>query len=399
MLVQAGSLLLVVRMLGPHEYGAFAGVAALAVTLGTLSTFGMHWMLLGELARDPSRHQYWMARALPTTLACGTLLLLLFLLICTVGLSEADLPLSILLFIGIAETIAQPLFALATFELLARGHVARSQMVGTVPLALRLTVAAGITLLAPAHPLELYAAGYLVASISAVTIAVRVTRYSWPSPKQWRWPGKAEWHEAAGYAVLNATAAGPSELDKTLATKLLPLDDSGVYAAGQRIVSAATLPVIAMMLSALPRLYRESHVQDARTARLLRYIFLTTTGYGLALSFVLLFCAPLVSQLFGYQYTGIERMVFLLSAAVPGMALRMAAGSCLLTLGKPWMRVCMEGAGLLTLILASIALTSKFGIAAMPLALACSEWGMAVIGLYFVNSAFNKLHSEGHQTK
>ncbi|MGH8403185.1 MAG: lipopolysaccharide biosynthesis protein, partial [Gammaproteobacteria bacterium] len=40
LLVQAGTLLLVARLLGPREYGAFAGVAALAVMLGTLATFG-----------------------------------------------------------------------------------------------------------------------------------------------------------------------------------------------------------------------------------------------------------------------------------------------------------------------------------------------------------------------
>ena len=42
LLVQADMLLIVARMLGPHQFGAFAGVAALAVILGTLLTFGIH---------------------------------------------------------------------------------------------------------------------------------------------------------------------------------------------------------------------------------------------------------------------------------------------------------------------------------------------------------------------
>ena len=49
--VQAGTLLIVARMLGPEQFGVFVGVAALAVMLGTLSTFGSHLMLLGEMAK------------------------------------------------------------------------------------------------------------------------------------------------------------------------------------------------------------------------------------------------------------------------------------------------------------------------------------------------------------
>ena len=46
LVVQAGTLLLVARMLGPEQYGAFAAIAALAVLMGTFATFGTHFVLL-----------------------------------------------------------------------------------------------------------------------------------------------------------------------------------------------------------------------------------------------------------------------------------------------------------------------------------------------------------------
>ena len=50
--VQAGTLLVLARMLGSEEFAIFAGISALAVMLGTLSTFGTHLVLLGEISKD-----------------------------------------------------------------------------------------------------------------------------------------------------------------------------------------------------------------------------------------------------------------------------------------------------------------------------------------------------------
>ncbi|WP_329742489.1 lipopolysaccharide biosynthesis protein [Dyella sp. A6] len=393
LLVQAGTLLLVTRLLGPRAYGAFAGLSALAVILGTLSTFGLHLVLLGHMSRDPDHREYMLSRALPTTLACGTLLLAVFLAICKMGLREANVPLRVLFALGIAETLLQPLLGLRTSELLAHGQVARSQLLTVLPLALRLTAAAGIMLLAPADPLMSYGYGYLAASVTALIVATIAIPSPWPKPDQWRWPSMAEWREAAGYAALNMTATSPAELDKTLATELLPLADSGVYAAGQRVIGATTLPVIAMMLSALPRLFREGQERPGRTAHLLRWIFAATTAYSLLLSCTLWVCAPAVAWLFGHRYAGIEHMLHWLTLAIPGMTLRMASGGVLMALGKPWMRVAFEVTGLLALFMASVALTARLGTIGMPLALAFSEWTMALIGVLMIMTLAREIAS------
>lgn len=384
LLVQAGSLLLLARMLGPQDYGAFAGISALAVTLGTLSTFGMHLVLLGEIARDPARRDYVLARVMPVTLVCGTFLLLVFLLVSLAGLREAGVSLWVLLPIGATETLLQPLFNLPASELLARGRVARSQLLATLPLALRLAVAVCVVLRAPSNPLAVYAYAYLAVLIVALVIVSLVMRQPWPAPSAWRWPDKSEWHEAAGYAALNVTAAGPAELDKTLATRLLPLADSGVYAAGQRAVSAVILPIGAMMLSALPRLFREGCEQSQRTDRLLRWMLTVTLIYSVALATALWFCAPALAWLFGTKYRDIPHMIHWLCLAVPGMSLRIACGIVLMAFGKPWMRVCFELSGLVVLGIASPILIVHLGAIGMPLALAGSETMMAVIGMLLV---------------
>lgn len=380
LVVQASTLLLVARMLGPQLYGAFAGVAALAVILGMLATFGTHLVLLGEVSIEPARREDVLPYAVPFTLLCGGALLGIYLLLCTLLLHEAGVPMTVLIPIGVTETLLQPLFGLPAAEHLALERIARSQLLQVLPLALRLAAAAAVFALDPVAPLATYAYGYLVASLIALAIATRTMPAPWPTVESWRLPNKAELRNAAGYAALNVTAASPAELDKTLATKLLPLAASGLYAAGARVIGAATLPVIAMMLSALPRLFREGQDKPHRTARLLRWIFAAALTYSIALAVALWPLAPVFVWVFGPTYQGIEHTIHCLTFAVPGMALRIAAGTVLTALGKPWMRVGFEVAGLIVLVVAAVVLVPRFGIAGMPVALVCSEWGMAILG-------------------
>ena len=384
LLVQAGTLLLVARLLGPDQFGAFAGVAALAVMLGTLATFGTHLVLLGEVSKDPNRRAQVLHYAVPSTLICGGLLLAIYMAVSLLALREASVPIAVLIAIGVTETVLQPLFTLPAMEFLALGRIARSQLLQTLPMVLRLAAAATVFLLHPIDPLAAYGYGYLAASVIALGVATLTMPASWPGPRDWHAPSKAQLHEAVGYAVLNITATTPAELDKMLAIKLLPLPAAGLYAAGARVIGAATLPVIAMMLSALPRLFREGQDQPRRTARLINWIFAATLAYSVALALVLWLIVPIFVWIFGAKYQGIQQMIHWLCLVVPGMALRVSVGSILMALGRPWMRVGFEVVGLMVLIFAAVALTAHFGAIGMPLALACSEWAMALIGIGYI---------------
>ena len=63
------------------------------------------------------------------------------------------------------------------------------------------------------------------------------------------------------------------------------------------------------------------------SARLLWWIFAATIGYSLALAVALWLVAPVFVWIFGAEYHGIEHVIHWLTLAVPGMAIRMAAGS------------------------------------------------------------------------
>lgn len=377
--VQAGTLLLVARMLGPSQFGAFVGIAALALILGMLATFGTHLVLLGEVAKEPSRREQILPYAIPCTLLCGSLLLAVYLLISLHVFNEVGLSIFLLLLIGAAETLLQPLLALITSEQHALGRVARAQLLQLLPMAMRLGTAAVVYTLHLSHPLEIYALGYAVASMVSLAYGASLLPARWPTWRYWRLPRRKEWVETFGYAAINITRAGPSELDKTLALKLLPPGVAGVYAAASRVIGAITLPVAAMMLSALPRLFREGGSMQG-ASHLVGWMYVVALGYSLLLAGALWLFAPIFDSIFGTQYQGIAEMIRWLCLAIPGMALRLVAGNTLMALGKPWMRVGFEVMGLIALVIAGIVLVGWLGVVGLPLALACAEWTMMIVG-------------------
>lgn len=377
-MMQAGNLLAVTRMLEPTDFGAFAGIAALAITLGALSSFGSHLVLLREMSQSPERSSSVLPYALGATAICGGILLLAFAGISTAFLPHSQVRPAILIPIGIAEILIQPFLVFASIDRQARGKIADSQLMLILPLALRLLAALLIMVYAPPNPLEVYGIAYLCAAALSLLLAQNGLASRWPAPWKWRVPRKDEWGDAGGFAALNLTALGPTELDKTLASRLMPLASAGLYAASARVVGALVLPVMALMLATLPRLFRDGH--QTRGHRLIKHIFGSAMAYGVLAGTALYLTASSIEQLFGPAYAGMGTLLGWLALAVPGMALRVAAGNSLMAISHPWWRAGTELVGLATLFIAASIFSQFAPQSGMPLALACSEWIMAMLG-------------------
>lgn len=395
--VQAGTLLVIARMLGPAQFGLFAGVTSLAILLGMLGTFGTHLLLLGERAKDSSAGGRIAKWALPTTLISTALLFFIYLVAIKAMLPDHQLPLSVLATIGLSELVLQPLTVLLTVEHHAQGRTARSQLFQILPTVLRFIAALGIVTLHPSDPLVVFGFCYLAASVLTLMLVIALMPSPLPSPAQWHLPTRENLRASASYAVLNITAAGPSELDKTLAARWLPAADAGMYSAAARVLAAGILPVLAMMLAAMPRLFREGQNRSREALRLLRNLYGVGLVYGVCLASALWLVAPVFDWLFGPKYAGVSSAIRLLCLAVPGMTLRKVNGTVLMTLGKPWMRVLFELLGIVVLLLAAMILSTKSGISGMSIAVILSEWTMALIGGYLIHSHVTRRDSEKYK--
>ena len=386
--LQLALLLLVARFLGPANYGEFAAITALAFGLGTLSSFGLGFLVLGESAKSPTAGQAILAQAIPTTFLSAILLLSVYfwLSLSVIG-SSANL--IILGLIGITELLLVPLLGLLSFRLQGLGHIAYSQALALLPMLLRLAGLTACFALSPENVLYAYALVHSLGSAAGLGAAawivgrvIPIGRIELPSLKTLR--------RGPSFAVMNFMAANPSELDKALSLRLLGASETGLYALASRGMSVVTLPVVAMILAAQPRIFRASDNPHA-AGRLITTAMAAAFAYGLvAAAFLYLVAPPLLQHALGEDYQDIGDVVALIALIAPFMTTRFAGGGILLALGRPLLRTSLESVALLLLIVLALTLAPHHGIQGLIWAVLASEAAMAILSSLFLLHHFRQ---------
>lgn len=370
---QAGCLILLAQLLGPGRFSGYVAMASLAVLFGAFSTFGTHVTLLRDLSRDPNSRDYSLARAIGTTLACGSVLLATYLSVALLIFGSADGLGQIALCLGVSELVVQPLLLLSATQRQADGRAALSQLLLVLPFLLRLAALVVLWTIESPDPLSTYAAGHLVSAIIAAAFSIGTLQHHWPGPSRWRLMEWRDWRTNAGYAMMMTTAQGPTELDKVMATKLLSPPVAGFYAAAARVIGASVIPILSMMVSALPRLFH-----GGGRERLTRIIFAVSFLYGVASCGALIALAPAISWAFGEDFMGMEEVIRLLAFAALPLCLRVAATNVLMAQAGPWSRIATEVAGMVLLVVLAFLLTPLWSTTGLIVAVIAAESLMAV---------------------
>jgi len=374
----------VARLLGASDYGLFAGIAALAVLTGTFSTFGTHLVLLGEVSKSPTVCSQILSYAVPTTLIFGCGLFLLYMIICSLLFYSLHPSLLVIIFIGLTEIILLPLFLLSTIEELALGKTAQSQLLIIFPLILRTFAVCIVMFMESSEPLILFSCLYFGSALIALYFRKLFKPDAWLRPKDWRLANKQELKNSAGYAALALTAVGPTELDKMLAVKLLPLGVSGIYVATARVMGAVSLPIMALLLAALPKLFRTHGTSVKSPSRLNIWIITMVLIYGVVISNILWWIAPWIELVFGPHYNGMTDLLRWFCYVIPLLLLRISLANILMSKNKPWLRALIEVLGMVILVLSAVIFSSYFSVLGIILALVVSEATMTILSLIFV---------------
>lgn len=381
--VQAGTLFLVARMLGPELFGVFAGVSALAVLMGTFSTFGSHLVLLEEVSKDKKSRNHILAYAVPTTIISGFCLLFVYLFVCFVLFGNLKISFFVFFCIGLAEIVVLPIFMIQATEVLALEKTAQSQILMTLPLMFRLVSAFFVVVAAPTQPILLFAFLYISTAFFLLLIVNKLIRSNCLSIREWVIPNKGQLRHSSKYAVLALTAAGPTEVDKIVAVKILPLDISGLYSVASRIVGSSVLPVMALLLSAFPRLFRYNKTDPIKSMRLINWMVFSVFLYSVVAFFILWIIAPLLESVFGAKYKGMAEIISWLCFSVPGFSLRVALGNIFISIGKHWIKACSEIVEVFLVIIISLILYKDMSFYSFLFSLVASEI-LVSIGLFCV---------------
>lgn len=391
---QALLLLFLVRLLDPSSYGSFATAASLALVLGLFPTLGAGYLAMERTPREEGAAADIWRYAWPMTVVLGLLLLAGYIPLAQFAGGQAALSLTNLLWLGVAELLLAPLTMLLSFILRAHDRVPLSQWLQWAPLGMRVLAVLPCFLAPASERLELFVLLYAASSLAGFVLAWMIARRHvalgwWP-----RRPSLEELRTGSAYALMHATAACPTELDKVVASRVVGAYDTGLYAAASRILSASVMPVMAMLLAAQPRLFQHARAPSREHASLVRHIAIISAGWGLFAGAALLMVSKLVPWLLGPSFAESALLLGWLAAAAPFLCLRISAGTILVAASRPLQRTTIELSGVIIIVGMMVLLTPYVGVRGLPITIIAAEFAMASAGWWMIARVLRNRHAQ-----
>lgn len=317
--MQAATLLLLARELGPSSFGTLAVLAATGTLLCSVANLGASTRVLrvgAEGGTDEERGS--LAASLFWMQALGTAVMLVGLVVASLVLDDPAPALVGTLF---AVTDQQAEFTVASLSGHAR-QTAASVMIlvqrGLPLLCLGAAVVLGLPVLGPVG------AAVLVVGTLAVTWAP-VRRVPAAAVRRAARSSVGYWFSGL---VLNLR-----QLEPLVVSTLGGAGAAGLYAIAARVSNPLTIVVTSMQAVAVPEMAR------ARDEREFRRTFRLLLGVAVAYALVLVVASPLVASAFlwivGPQYAGARTLVTVMVGCAGLSAVSQALQGRLLALGRP----------------------------------------------------------------
>lgn len=358
--LQALWMIAIARLLGAASYGAFAGYAGLASALGAFTGVGFGLTLLQEVSRERSRFGTSLRHAASATLVSGFGLWLLFALIANLLLGHA-LPGVTLACIGIAEIVAFPATVLSSYAYQAHERPGMAGvMYAVVPMG-NLVAVALFALLGKDGSLEAYAPFHAVIACAASGAAWCVMCYQLRPPAADRaLPTRREVSESASYSLMRVIDTAMVSLDKSLVLRLAGAEVAGWYTVAFRLVSVLSIPVSALAMAALPRLFRSRGRANDR--RLVSGLLIAAIAFGALGGGGMLAGAALLPWLLGPSFANAAHTAQMLCLAPLLMGLTAIGANVLVTSDRRVLRVAAQATGLAVLCGLAAALIPRYGV-------------------------------------
>ena len=358
LLLQSALFIVVARMLGAIDYGAFISVTALVSIFATFSGLSCELVVVKNAAHEPA--------LMASYLGNGLVLLLLttpFLLALSVGaislISGAHLPLFLIAFIALGDLffLRVNLLCAACYQALERVH--RSVILNIGFSLSRLVAAFIVAMNMKAVDITHWAYFYTgSAAIAAFLSLISVIRdFGFPRisvSKEDIWFGLHSSLQSAMYYTLR-------DVDKPLMSRLSTLQMAGVYAAAFRVADASIVPVRALMYAAYARFFRHGRRgvrgSGAFALRLLPF----GIAYGVLAAVAIEVFSYVLPLLLGPQYAGSAQFLRIFGV-LPGLHAAYVIGADALTSGGHHSaRTMVQTVAAVFMILACLILIPRYG--------------------------------------
>lgn len=357
--LQMAYLVLVARLLGAEGYGVFSGSVALASSLSPLVGLGFGLILIKAVSRAPTAFPEHWAKALVALAVTAPVLAVAMLLLAPYLLPVQE-RWAVIVLIAAAELVAMPFVTTCSQIFQAHEQLGRTVFNHVQLNVARLAVVAGLAIAGRGSLLE-FAWGYFGATALAAAVSFWQVSRAFGRPA-WRLGGiVGEAREGLAFSLSVVANSAHGELDKTLLLRLDTAAATGNYSLATRVVSAATTPLVAYVLAAVPRLFREGEQGVAAAASLAHRLLPPILLYGALAAVGIILCAPILPWVFGADFSAALPLVGWLAPLPLLVGASQLGLNVLSSSGWQRTRVLIEGAGLAANVALNLALIPAWG--------------------------------------
>ena len=305
------------RILGPNNYGAYSALLAIAMALGSLTGLGSNYILIRDVARKADQfHAIW-SRTLSAIVISGPIILLAYTAIAYVILGDS-ISLLVITLLGTSEIIFAPLgyAAIAAFQ--GREKNKQVAFLTLLPMLPRLFAILLLLALKSIYEIEslltywsaLHAAAAIVASIIAIRM---VQKLLVGKNKTTLKGGTKSIREGMMYSFSAVSLKIYSDIVKTMLARMSTFDITGLYSAAYRITDLVLVPVNGLLTAATTELIRngEQGLKSALSSGL--SLLLIPTIYALVSALALYYVAYALPLVLGQAYAPAIPMLQVLS--------------------------------------------------------------------------------------
>lgn len=301
LVIQAVYFTMIARSLGAAKYGAFVGVVGLVGIFAPFGSMGSGYLLIKNVARDPSQFSGNWGRALSTTFFSSSILIAAAALLSRLVL-PVTIPIQLVLLVAGSD-----LFGFSITEICGHAFLAFDRLKWTASISVALSasrlLAAIVLIWMNRSPSALEWGAFYFGSTSIVALAcLAVTLVTLGAPSFSLARSSAEEREGFFISLGKSAATIYNDLDKTMLARLGTLEATGIYGAAYRLVDVSFSPVASLLVAAYPNFMRVGVQGISATLQYAKPLILHALGYAALVSVGLLACAGIVPYVLGGEY-------------------------------------------------------------------------------------------------
>lgn len=301
LVLQAGYFVIIARVLGPEQYGAFVGATAAIAILAPFASLGGGNLLIKNVSRNKALFsQYW-GNALLMIVVSGFGLFALVLAIAP-AILPPTIPLLLIVLVCLTDLIFARVLDVAGQAFQSVLWLSKTAQLNILPQVTRLIAALALMSFFT-HPKALeWTFLYLISTAVSALIAVFLVHRLLGKPKLAVSRIKHEIAEGCYFSIGLSAQTIYNDIDKTMLARLASLQATGIYASAYRLIDVAFVPVRSLLAAAYAKFFQHGTSGIAGTVDFSKRLLPLAGLYGVGVGIALFFLAPVVPYILGHEY-------------------------------------------------------------------------------------------------